>query len=147
MPGAPLVASCSVRSDMYGFTQDQGVQASSTDERVVKAPFHPKTGTQNPRDHICATAFIWYLAQIHYLLCGGRGGPISFRLLKQEVMSQYLTQTTLVANHTISFRLLYIVTSNKSISFMWGPYLVHKRILMIDKQIEHAVDYYLVMPK
>ena len=53
--------------------------------------------------YICATAFIWYLAQIHYLLCGG---PISFRLLKQEVMSQYLVQTTLVANHTISFRLL-----------------------------------------
>ena len=25
---------------------------------------------------------------------------------------------------------------------MWGPYLVHKRILMIDKQIEHAVDYF-----
>ena len=24
---------------------------------------------------------------------------------------------------------------------MWGPYLVHKH-LMIDKQIEHAVDYY-----
>ena len=24
---------------------------------------------------------------------------------------------------------------------MWGPYLVHKRILMIDKQIQHAVDY------
>ena len=53
--------------------------------------------------YICATAFIWYLAQIHYLLCGG---PISFRLLKQEVMSRYLVQTTLVAGHTISFRLL-----------------------------------------
>ena len=39
---------------------------------------------------ICAIAFIWYLAEIHYLLCGG---PISFRLLKQEVMSQYLVQT------------------------------------------------------
>ena len=27
-------------------------------------------------------------------------------LLSREVMSQYLVQTTLVANHTISFRLL-----------------------------------------
>ena len=30
----------------------------------------------------------------------------------------------------------------QSISFMWGPYLVHKRILMIDKQIEHAANYF-----
>ena len=43
-------------------------------------------------------------------------------------MSQYLVQTTLVTDHTISL--------------MWGPYLVHKRILMIDKQIEHAIDYF-----
>ena len=43
-------------------------------------------------------------------------------------MSQYLVQTTLV--------------SSKSIAFMWGPCLVHKRIPMIDKQIEHAVDYF-----
>ena len=44
-------------------------------------------------------------------------------------MSQYLVQTNLV-------------TSSKDISFMWGPYLVHQRILMIDKQIEHAIDYF-----
>ena len=42
-------------------------------------------------------------------------------------MLPYLVQTALVS-------------SSKSISFMWGPYLVHKRILMIDKQIEHAID-------
>ena len=41
--------------------------------------------------------------KLKYILCGG---PISFRLLKYEVMSQYLVQTTLVADHTISFRLL-----------------------------------------
>ena len=41
--------------------------------------------------------------------------------------SHHLVQTTLAS-------------SNKSISFMWRPYLVHKRILMtINKQIEHAV--------
>ena len=44
-------------------------------------------------------------------------------------MSQYLVQTTLVS-------------SSKSTSFMWGPYLVHKQIRMIDKQKEHAVDYF-----
>ena len=25
---------------------------------------------------------------------------------------------------------------------MWGAYLVHKRILVIDKQLEHAVGYF-----
>ena len=25
---------------------------------------------------------------------------------------------------------------------MWAPYLVHMQILMLDKQIEHAVDYF-----
>ena len=34
-------------------------------------------------------------------------------------MSQYLVQTTLVANHSISFELITLV-SNKSISFIWG---------------------------
>ena len=63
---------------------------------------------------------------VHYLLCGD---PISFRLLKQEVMSQYLVQTTLVALSRSDYFIL---------SFMWGPYLVHKRTLIIDKQIEHA---------
>ena len=48
--------------------------------------------------------------------------------------SHYLVQTTLVS-------------PNKIISFTWGPYLVHKRILMIDKQIEHAVDYYTTLVK
>lgn len=24
---------------------------------------------------------------------------------------------------------------------MWGSYLVHQRILVLDKQLEHAVDY------
>ena len=47
-------------------------------------------------------------------------------------MSQYLVQITLN----------YLVSRSKTIAFMWGPYLVHKRILVIDKQIEHAVDYF-----
>ena len=28
---------------------------------------------------------------------------------------------------------------------MWGPYLGHKRILMIDKQTEHAADYFNIL--
>ena len=59
-------------------------------------------------------------------------------------MSQYLVQTNLVADHTISYYLVQttLVSSRKNIAFMWGPYLVHKRILTIDKQIEHAVHYF-----
>ena len=53
--------------------------------------------------YVCVCDGVYLVqAQIHYLLCGG---PIPFRLLKQEVMSQYLAQATLVANHTILFRL------------------------------------------
>ena len=36
---------------------------------------------------------------------------------------------------------IYLVLNSNTLSIMWGPHLVHKRILMIDKQIEHAVDY------
>ena len=53
-------------------------------------------------------------------------------------MSQYLVQTTLVANHTISFKLLLVV-----IKLLWGPYLVYKRILKTNEQLEHAVDYFM----
>ena len=35
-----------------------------------------------------------------------------------------------------------LVLHSNTLSMMWGPYLVHKQILMIDKQIEHAVDYF-----
>ena len=69
----------------------------------------------------------------------GSKGPISFRLLKQ-VMSQYLAQTTFSSKSHYLVQTT-LVTSNKSISFMWGAYLVHKRMLMIDKQIEHVVDH------
>ena len=51
--------------------------------------------------------------------------------------------------HSIWFRLLYgsksdyfSVIKQKHLVYMWGPYLVRKRILMIDKQIEPAIDYF-----
>ena len=73
-------------------------------------------------------------------------GPYLYLYLhKQEVMSQYLmylVQTTLVANHSISFR-LYTLLSSRSISFMWQPSLVHQWILILDEQIEPAVDYFM----
>ena len=53
-------------------------------------------------------------------------------------MPEYLVQTAFKAHYLVQSTL---VSSFKSISFMWGLYLVHKRILMIDKQIDHAVDY------
>ena len=57
----------------------------------------------------------WYLAQIHYLLCGG---PISFRLLKREVMSQYLVHTTCKSHYLVQTTL---VTSSKRILVYMGP--------------------------
>ena len=37
---------------------------------------------------------------------------------------------------------IYLVFNSNTLSIVWGPYLVHKRILIIDNQIEHAVDYF-----
>lgn len=34
--------------------------------------------------------------------------------------------------------LLEIVVINQGISFMWGAYFVHKRILVLDKQMVYA---------
>ena len=45
-----------------------------------------------------------------------------------------LVQTALVANRHRCHP--------KSILFMRRPHLIHQRILMLDKQIEHAVDYF-----
>ena len=57
-------------------------------------------------------------------------------------MSQYLVQTTLNSSKSHYLVQTTLVSSSKSISFMWGAYLVHKRILVIDKQLEHAVGYF-----
>ena len=53
-------------------------------------------------------------------------------------MSQYLVQTTPVADH-IGMKL------RSSNSRMWGPNLIHQQILKLDKQIEPAVDQLLQM--
>ena len=60
------------------------------------------------------------------------GGPISFRGQVTVSRSDYFSSRS---HHFVQTT---FVSSSKSISFMW----VHKRTLMIDKQIEHAVDYF-----
>ena len=78
-------------------------------------------------------ALIWYLGQIRYLLCGA---PISLRLLKQEVMSQYLAQTCSDYFSSKSHYLVYVGALSRS-----------QANTMIDKQIEHAVDYFSSLPQ
>ena len=66
-------------------------------------------------ENTCAAAFIWYTN----------------------------SNTLLIYYVGALSRLDYFSHQAKGISFMWGPYLVHKQILIIiDKQLEHAVDYF-----
>ena len=48
---------------------------------------------------MCSSMYLVLNSNTLYLLCGC---PISFRLLKSDVTSQYLFQTTLVEDHTMS---------------------------------------------
>ena len=79
--------------------------------------------------YICPAAFIYLILNANRLSIMWGPYLVQTALVCFSSKSHYLVQTTLVS-------------SSKSISFLWGPYLVHKRILMIDKQIEHAVDYF-----
>ena len=48
-------------------------------------------------------------------------------------MSQYLVGTTLVTDHTLSRSDYFSIIKQKYLVYV-GPYLVHKQILLIDKQ-------------
>ena len=56
------------------------------------------------------------------------GGHVTVSRSDYFSKSHYLVQTTLVS-------------SSKSISFVWGLYLVHQRILMIDKQANRVCRF------
>ena len=58
-------------------------------------------------------------------------------------MSQYLVQTTLVANHTTLSRSLSDYLNNKSQKYLvYAGALSRSQANTDDRQIEHAVDYF-----
>ena len=68
---------------------------------------------------------------LYYVDCGG---PISFRLFKQEVMSQYPVQTTLVATHTFVQTTLVILIVIKQKYFVYVGALSRSQANTDDRQ-------------